>query len=855
MSKLRLWAGLIAAIVIAGAAVYFGFLRGRQGPGTASVAGPMNVAALVSGMSDDEKQQAYKDEVEQLQGRLTRLQSYLDGFPAALTDVEALSRTLTTPQAAFEFVRDQVAFEPYPGIMKGPRATLVTRGGNSIDRALLLAAILEHNGVSARIARGRLSPDRARALLEQAGASRSATEHMLVSLPVKSPAATPTAHQQDIINAVGRRADSAANAVRTAVDQTHPVVEASVKNASLPRAAHVRSRQLEILSDHYWVQATIDDQTIDLDPSLTSAQPNQKLAEAAESFEPGSAPDDLFQRVKFRIVAEFLENGRIRSTDILAEEATATDLFGKNIRLALAPQTPNTDESSCHAILLIGDRRVDGQAFQLSARTGDEESSGENPDTGTGEAAGGLSGVAGGGQGQKPAEKPAPKPRAQPAAAAGAVLGRVYLEVTSVGPRLPEARYRRVIMDRLEPSGSGVRIQPALADDQFVRPLLVQAWDGAVSVGGNNAVFVLQTILDTMKAHESMEEKARAQVYLGESFGVDDLPAPTLSKELIGYFFTSDVTRFLLGRQHAKSARSYYERPRLAFLRHGFVVGDWSRPQGARRFVEGIDLLNAPFQFTGSAADAERLAREAGVADTALEGSMTSAGALFNTLPLFAAAAAQNVRTVTIRPDQAEDLQGIAVPPAIKAVLREELAQGQTLLLPARLVKLNEVDTYGWWSIDPETGLALGKMELGGAQGLTEVTQMHEKIEKWTEIFAKFYGGVMRCYMDALGESLGSIDVLKGRVNVKHGAPGESPMPDPSKLAQCVISQACDTIADLLVEASITPAFAREAEEAIKPLQRLIAEWIGDQMVDYAKGKIQKNVAAACEQRLGGGGE
>jgi hypothetical protein len=358
-----------------------------------------------------------------------------------------------------------------------------------------------------------------------------------------------------------------------------------------------------------------------------------------------------------------------------------------------------------------------------------------------------------------------------------------------------------------------------------------------------------------MKAHESMEEKARAQVYLGESFGVDDLPAPTLSKELIGYFFTSDVTRFLLGRQHAKSARSYYERPRLAFLRHGFVVGDWSRPQGARRFVEGIDLLNAPFQFVGSVADAERLAREAGVADTALEGSMTSAGALFNTLSLFAAAAAQNVRTVTIRSDQAGDLQGIAVPPAIKSVLQEELAQGQTLLLPARLVKLNEVDTYGWWSIDPETGLALGKMELGGAQGLTEVTQMHEKIEKWTEIFAKFYGGVMRCYMNALGENLGSIDVLEGRVNVKHGAPGESPMPDASKLAQCVISQACDTIAELLTEAAITPAFAKEAEEAIKPLQRLIAEWTAEQAIEKAKGQIQKGVAAACEKRLGGGGE
>lgn len=141
-----------------------------------------NVASTAPAVLQEDGHQIYDAEVMALRDRLARLQSYLDGFPGALTDVSALAREHTTPEAAFNFVRDQIAFEPYPGLMKGARGTLVTRGGNALDRALLLAAVLRCNGISARIAHARLADGQRRQLLGWITTTPGATGRMLATL-------------------------------------------------------------------------------------------------------------------------------------------------------------------------------------------------------------------------------------------------------------------------------------------------------------------------------------------------------------------------------------------------------------------------------------------------------------------------------------------------------------------------------------------------------------------------------------------------------------------------------------------------------------------------------------------------
>jgi hypothetical protein len=58
------------------------------------------------------------------------------------------------PARIYEFLRNEFEYQPYYGLMKGPEATLASRGGNDYDMAALLVSLLRHSEVPARFARG-----------------------------------------------------------------------------------------------------------------------------------------------------------------------------------------------------------------------------------------------------------------------------------------------------------------------------------------------------------------------------------------------------------------------------------------------------------------------------------------------------------------------------------------------------------------------------------------------------------------------------------------------------------------------------------------------------------------------------
>jgi len=718
--------------------------------------------------------------------------------------VEALAAQLATPQAAFAFVRDQIAPEPYAGVMKGAAGALLTRGGNDWDRALLLAKLLAAQGIEARLAGSAISARDGQTLTDSAIAQPDGVTRLLASLPKSTGPASP----QEKLIAERLLQHTAARTAALASLETAPRVLLQPVVASLVPAL------LPPQTERVWVRAMINGNSVDLNPSWPTAEFGVAPPATGEVWESGDPRDDAWHTLTVKLVAARLgADGELQPSELLTRDFRAADLVTTGFRLVILPRSGREHAGDFRARLLAGEDSTDSESFRLSGESSAPAESG----------GGGLFGGLGGEE--EPSEPAAKKP-----GAAVPPLARLWVEFTLRGPGLPDETFRRTILDRTESAGKSWRLTPALAADERVRPLLLQAWDGALDVGAPHPAAVLRAGTLTLKALEPVVLAAKT----GTKIEPGDIGTPSVAPQLLGFFVASGLRRHALGATTGAHVRLVQVRPRVALLRHGFEIADWTGPgKSPPRYREGIDLVNTPFRCSGPVERAVTVAAQAGIADTALEVFALRRPADWNTLPVFAAAQQQKLKILTLH--ESDSLTQVEAAAPIRAALAAELATGHPLVVPRQPVAYLGGHAVGWWSVDPASGYALGRLELGGGQGFVEVTKMHERITDWTEIFGKFYGNLMHCFMGELGNALGSVEPdwanLDVKVTVNHGGPGETPMPSANQLTQCAIDAACEALSDLLTS-YLSEASAAEGEA--EALREMIAKWINEKAIEKA---------------------
>ena len=153
-------------------------------------------------------------------------------------------------EESFRFVRDNIRTEPSRFPLKTAEGVRWGRSGNSLEKALLLAQLLEEGGLAVRIVEGEMDDRAAEKLLSTIfppGKEFSYKKNVPLSAPAKDP---------DLIAAVKR---------------------------------------------HFWVEREDGEKWIDLDPAFPGAKPGQAFASAVNTFEP--ADEALKTRVS--IVLEY----------------------------------------------------------------------------------------------------------------------------------------------------------------------------------------------------------------------------------------------------------------------------------------------------------------------------------------------------------------------------------------------------------------------------------------------------------------------------------------------------------------------------------------------------------------------
>lgn len=632
--------------------------------------------------------------------------------PPAPSPIEDLAFELEYDVAQmFQFVRDKVAYDPYPGMMRGAKGTLWGLAGNSVDQAMLLTELLGAGQTPTRLVAGELTEAAAASLLaagvltpEAAGARAKSLFAPSADEAVATPAAL-TPEQEAFVGAFPAFVERVLAVIDGHAGEGIATVTGALAQAGITLPAPAPAVPELERQRHVWLQYAEGPNWVDLDPSMPGAKPGDVFAANPTPLE--ALPDDLVHRVSFRLIAEQVAEGGVVRNELLTFEAPSSELLGVPVTL-LHPQPEAMDRVG----VAIGGL-IDGfRNFVPSLLVGEQSVFGTPVTFGTG---GGVIDVFGGG------------------AAAGDTLAE-WLEVTVTTPT-GAVTATRTVFDRVgEEARTAGPVDPAkvapvdlvdAGDPESSFLPLAGLWSFAVTVGDVPERLAARTVPENLKVDDLLPA-LHAYHY---ARGVEALRTPMLS-----------------------GVRLYADAPNVtAFVLRPTAAGTAGRTAGV-----GLDLLHRSVAASGAGPGGVHPLVAAGALAHAVEQAMfETAGTPPLNLPVtsasgvvrvFAEAKARGVATLVLAPGGAR-----TAPPKLAAeptrLVEAALAAGQVVIIPERPVRLGGRDRTGWWLVDPATGATRDQMDDGGGSTMTEYAFVLIKIAACITMFAGLgaaTGGVFR---------------------------------------------------------------------------------------------------------------
>lgn len=589
------------------------------------------------------------------------------------------------PDRIFAFVRDEVATEPYRGVLRGARGALVARAGNSWDKALLLQKMLEASGRRARLVHAKLPEARAEELVRRFLA-REPYRHA-EKPPDWDAAAARIGFEPALVRETVRRGIDEDLRIRAeAWDLAAREAEAlrvHLKGLPLGRSRADWAKELTSrVVDHAWLQ--LDGK--DLDAAFAASKPGERHAGA-----PAEARRLERHRVDFTLQFKYSLDGQAKEEPILEIPIYADEALFEPALFAISPaeELPPISKMSGMKPEEVVDRFRKIRRFQAMLRIGARQHASRPFDLD-----GKLYDVSDGGDiammkkfGETIGDMFSFEPKKTPATK----FLELSVHLRFDGPGVSRPRQKRVILRDSDLEGPHVQT-PMLAWDILLQPHLFSE-DFVAHEFLRHTLATWEPFLDVLRKDELNADEADR--YSRRT------PRP----------WPAFLVRFAMQRQ-AAMARLLAETPGVTLL--------WDSPNlyiaEQRRCISRekaeicararVDIVDNRVSFvpTDDKSDAAGLAVRQGAFDTVVEALL-----LQSETPVVKA------RSPAAAFERARILGTewvVGSPKEFEGWIRSCEEPGRIIVAPK--------GESAWWTVDPQTGVVLGRDEGGGGQAMSE---------------------------------------------------------------------------------------------------------------------------------------
>jgi len=621
------------------------------------------------------------------------------------------------PQHLFAWVHDNTLWIPYRGELRGPVGVLMDRRGNSLDRALLLATLLEKAGQTVRLAHGELKPEQARQML-----TGFVTRQTPVSaLPAESGAADRALPQVDIKGATAKyQLDSAAvwqtlEAQRKEIARVQTELAARVadQTARLLRTVVRRDRaqdwnkRLEAataaLRDHWWVQRQDGPVWVDLDLLGRDGV----LVAAAQTMPVSAVPAELHHEVNIKVITEQWAGGTRKEDTVLQHALRPAETFGEPAVLQFWPGSwPSDIQADPNGQFGFKANALAQKQWAVFLKIGHESvaqavigDNGATNDTAATNPFAALGGAVARDLGQQDTRE----------------LTAAWIDYEIRVPGEAPRAIRRVVFDLLGPArrASGSAPQLPFSDSQkLTRSLALMMQTEILPVGCR----IAPEFVTHIAAHALINNRALLGGIVSENFSPE---VETAQQRLANAEpAVSPLVLLSVARLEWSSVADQVvvDRPNILTRHRSLVAVD--RDIAAQDAVDiganeiGVDLTEQ---------DAFPIRLEQGVFDTNAE-AILAGPAKGNTAEAYAA----SHDWLTFDAGQHSGLSTSRFPDDYRRQVDADLDSGYTVVVPQSAPQRASEISTGWWRIDPRSGDTLGVSSNGwggaGVEGASLIT-------------------------------------------------------------------------------------------------------------------------------------